>query len=83
MNASKLTIELDESTADTLRDLTNFWGVAPQEAVVRAVHVAAQAVGPHVRNDDLLAVFRRLQQAARMTADKAARWKDLVRAGRR
>ncbi len=83
MNGSTLTIEFDESTANTLRDLTSFWGVAPQEAVVRAVQVAAQAVGPQVRSDDLLAVFRRLQDAAGMTAEKAAQWKDSARAGRR
>jgi hypothetical protein len=83
MNASTMTIEFDESTANTLRDLTSFWGVPPQEAVVRAVQLAAQAVGSHVRGNDLVAVFRRLQNAAEMTPEKAAQWKDTACAGRR
>jgi hypothetical protein len=83
MNRSKLTIELDESTANTLQDLTNFWGVAPQEAVARAVQAAAQSLPLRASSQERVAAFRQLQEAAGVTGEKAAQWKDSARAGRR
>lgn len=82
MNDSALTIELDESAANSLRELTDRWGVPPQEAVLRAVRTTAQALAPLDSTDRLL-VFRRLQAAVDMTAAKAEKWKDEVRQSRR
>ena len=83
MNRSPLTIELDESTAQSLRNLIRLWGVPPQEAVARAVQVAAQTLALPPSGDPPLLIFRHLQQAAGLTAEKAAQWKDAVREGRR
>ncbi len=82
MNDSALTIELDEAAATSLRELTNRWGVPPQEAVLRAVRSTAQALAPHDCADRLL-VFRQLQQAVGMTAARAEQWKDALRHSRR
>ena len=82
MNDSALTIELDESTARSLRDLTDLWGVSPQEAVIRAVRTTAQGLAPP-DSADRLSVFRQLQQAVGMTAARAEQWKDAVRQSRR
>jgi hypothetical protein len=83
MSGSRLTIELDEATAGTLRELTDLWGIPPHEAVVRAVKTAAMTMARPSRSEDCVAVFRQLQTASEMTPEKAARWKDSARAGRR
>lgn len=83
MPHSVLTIEVDDATADNLRNLTRFWGVPTQEAVSRAVQVAVQSFTPPTSGEQALQVFRQFQQAAHMTVDKAAQWKAAARDGRR
>ena len=81
MTRGELTIDLDEVTAGTLLRLSERWGVPPQEAVKRAVQHAAQ---PAVKSsDDLLKVFRQLQQAVGLTQDGASAWKQTVADARR
>lgn len=82
MIRASLTIELDETTANSLQNLTKLWAIPPEEAIVRAVRTTEQAlVASPIA--DLLPVFRQLQQAAGMTAEKAAQWKDSVCKARR
>ena len=76
-----LTIDLDEATAGTLRRLSERWGVAPQEAVRRAVQHAARPAAK--TSDDLLKVFRQLQQAVSLTQDGATAWKQSIADARR
>jgi len=83
MTHSGLTIEVDDATADSLRNLTRIWGVPPQEAVARAVQVAVQNSTPPASGEQALHVFRELQRTAGMTADKAVQWKEAAREGRR
>ena len=82
MNRVGLTIELDENTANSVRNLTKLWAIPPEEAVARAVRATEQALVAPPRAD-LLPVFRQLQQAAGITAEKAAQWRDAVRDARR
>lgn len=82
MNSSSLTIELDESTSSSLRELAKRWGVPPQEAVLRAVRTTAQSLAPREGTDRVL-VFRRLQEAVGMTAAKAGEWNNAVCESRR
>jgi hypothetical protein len=82
MNRAALTIELDENTANSLRNLTKLWAVPPEEAIARAVRATEQAlVAPPTA--DLLPAFRQLQQAAGITAEKATQWKDAMHDARR
>jgi len=81
MTHAALTIDLDEVTARTLRRLSERWGVPPQEAVKRAVQNAAQPVAK--TSEDLLRVFRQLQQTVGLTQAGATAWKQAVAEARR
>ena len=83
MHRAALTIELDETTADSLGHLTSLWGVPAQEAVSRAVRMTAQTLAPPPTGDHWIAIFRQLQQTAGMTAERAAQWKDAIHDARR
>ena len=81
MTHAALTIDLDEVTAGTLRRLSERWGVPPQEAVKRAVQNAALHVTK--TSEDLLKVFRQLQQTVGLTQAGATAWKQAVAEARR
>ena len=81
MTHAAWTIDLDEVTAGTLRRLSERWGVPPQEAVKRAVQNAALPVTK--TSEDLLKVFRQLQQTVGLTQAGATAWKQAVAEARR
>lgn len=82
MPTAGLTIDLDEVTALALRRLSERWGVPPNEAVKRAVEVAAE---PEAKTPtfDALDVFRQLQKAVGLNAESAEAWKAAVVEARR
>lgn len=82
MPHAAMTLDLDETTAGSLKALAESWGVPPAEAVSRAVRASAESLG-HVSGRTSLEVFRKLQQAVGLTAATAAQWKQSVADARR
>jgi hypothetical protein len=77
-------LDLDETTAGSLKALSESWGVPPEEAVSRAVRASAAAAGVvKAPTKSSLEVFRQLQNALALTPVSAEQWKQGVAAGRR
>lgn len=77
-----MTLDLDETTAGSLRALAESWGVPPEQAVSRAVRESAESL-ERTPGKTSLEVFRKLQQAVGLTSEAAARWKQSVNESRR
>lgn len=75
----KATYAVDVETVRTLEDIARRWKVSKSEALRRAIHAAAREGD----SPDALAALDDLQAALGMTAEKAERWADEVRAERR
>ena len=80
--ASTLTLELDDAAASTLQALAESWHVAPQEAVKRAVSVAASTL-PLKPISMALEALKNLQQEIQLTREQADSWKHSVSESRR
>jgi hypothetical protein len=74
----KSTYVLDLESVEALERLAHDWQVSKSEVLRRVLKNAAAGPVP-----DRVALFRRLQKAAGMSAAKADRWVSAVRAERR
>jgi hypothetical protein len=77
-----MTLDLDETTAGSLKALSESWGVPIEEAVSRAVKASAENLGKSSARTSL-EVFRQLQHAVGLTSVAAAQWKQSVAEARR
>ncbi|MCE9587173.1 MAG: hypothetical protein K8R57_02540 [Verrucomicrobia bacterium] len=80
--SSTVTIELDDAATSTLRSLAETWHLAPQEALKRAVSVAASTL-PIEPVASALQALRQLQREVCLTSAQADAWKDSVVQARR